>query len=178
MSTALIRDAAGKLRPSRIGLASEGGRLSRESAERTSSSCILGSTESVLALLDHVEKLTAIPRSRFEQVQISRYRNGEFYGDHLDALSFRHSNPSKQKPLDTSQRKTTVLIWLNVSGSGGETQFPKLGENDSPLNVPMTARGALLFFPTDIDGTIDNRVVHNGQPVRNGEKWIATVWIH
>lgn len=96
-----------------------------------------------------------------EPLQLLRYRPGEEYRPHLDAL-----------PAAANQRDWTMLIWLNEAYDGGETEFPALD---------MRFRGrrgdALLFRNVTPAGIADQRSRHAGRPVTRGEKWLATRWI-
>ena len=37
---------------------------------------------------------------------------------------------------------------------------------------------AVLFYSLDADLKINPRALHGGCPVKKGEKWVATKWIH
>lgn len=37
---------------------------------------------------------------------------------------------------------------------------------------------AVLFYSLDPDLSINPRSLHGGCPVRKGEKWVATRWMH
>lgn len=96
-----------------------------------------------------------------EPLQVLRYRPGEEYRPHFDAI-----------PGFANQRVLTCLVWLNADYEGGETMF---------LATCLKAKGrrgdALLFRNTGPDGRRDEASVHAGLPVTRGEKWIASRWI-
>jgi prolyl 4-hydroxylase len=96
-----------------------------------------------------------------EPVQILRYRPGQEYKPHFDAI-----------PGFTNQRTLTCIVWLNVEYEGGETLF---------LKTSLKAKGgkgdALLFRNADADGQRDESSAHAGLPVTRGEKWLASRWI-
>lgn len=96
-----------------------------------------------------------------ETLQILRYRAGQQYKLHLDAM-----------PELENQRVLTVIVYLNDDYEGGETAFPELG-----LTVKGRAGDGLLFRNALPDGRPDPRMMHAGQPVRSGEKCIASRWI-
>ena len=98
-----------------------------------------------------------------EPLHVLRYRPGQQYRPHHDALS--------QVPVE-KRRFATALIYLNDAYEGGETHFPEIG---------VTVRGAvgdmLIFHNLTADGQLDPRMTHAGLPVTRGEKWLATRWI-
>ena len=96
-----------------------------------------------------------------ETLQVLRYRPGQQYRPHLDAV-----------PGLTNQRSLTLLVYLNDDYSGGETHFTRL---------PLTHRGrkgdGLLFANTLPDDRPDPMSEHAGLPVQSGTKLIASRWI-
>lgn len=96
-----------------------------------------------------------------ETLQVLRYRPGQQYRPHLDAV-----------PGLTNQRSLTLLVYLNDDYQGGETHFTRL---------PLTHRGrkgdGLLFANTLPDGRPDPMSEHAGLPVQSGIKLIASRWI-
>ncbi|HEY4545933.1 MAG TPA: 2OG-Fe(II) oxygenase [Pedomonas sp.] len=106
-----------------------------------------------------------------EPLAVLAYGPGGEYRPHSDCLP-----PSAARPEDrlaeSGQRIRTLLIALNTGYTGGETAFPALS---------LTWRGqpgdALLFTNTTEDGTPAPEARHAGQPVLQGEKWLASRWI-
>lgn len=96
-----------------------------------------------------------------ETLQVLRYRPGQQYRPHLDAV-----------PGLTNQRSLTLLVYLNDAYDGGETHFTRL---------PLTHRGrkgdGLLFANTLPDDRPDPMSEHAGLPVQSGTKLIASRWI-
>ena len=96
-----------------------------------------------------------------EPLNVLRYRPGQSYAPHLDAV-----------PGLANQRVVTMLLWLNDDYDGGDTVFPKAG---------ATLRGetgdALLFENVTADGRPDPATIHEGRPVTRGEKLLASRWI-
>jgi prolyl 4-hydroxylase len=96
-----------------------------------------------------------------EPLQILRYRPGQEYKPHEDAI-----------PGLANQRIMTMLVYLNDDFEGGETEFPKLGVTIRPK------RGeGLLFHNVDASGEPDHSVLHAGLPVTSGVKLLASRWI-
>jgi prolyl 4-hydroxylase len=96
-----------------------------------------------------------------EPLQILRYRPGQQYRTHLDAIS----------GLD-NHRILTVIVYLNDGYGGGETRFTRAN-----LDVRGRKGDALLFRNILDDGRPDPLSEHAGLPVTNGTKLIATRWI-
>ena len=96
-----------------------------------------------------------------EPLQILRYRPGQEYKTHYDAI-----------PGWPNQRVATMLVWLNEGYEGGETWFPTPG-----LAVRGRPGDALLFRNVASDGRRDSAAAHAGRPVTRGEKLLASRWI-
>lgn len=97
-----------------------------------------------------------------EPLQVLRYRPGQEYRPHHDAL-----------PHTDNQRILTMLVYLNDEYEGGETLFLSTG-----LKVKGEVGDALLFRNADADGRPDPLAQHAGLPVTAGEKLLASRWIH
>ena len=97
-----------------------------------------------------------------EPLQVLRYRPGQEYRPHHDAL-----------PHTDNQRILTMLVYLNDQFDGGETLFLSTG-----LKVKGGVGDALLFRNADADGRPDPMAQHAGLPVTAGEKLLASRWIH
>ncbi|HWT12599.1 MAG TPA: 2OG-Fe(II) oxygenase [Allosphingosinicella sp.] len=96
-----------------------------------------------------------------EPLQVLRYRPGEEYKPHFDAI-----------PGFANQRALTMLVWLNDDYEGGETLFMTPGRK-----LKGGVGDALLFRNTDSSGRRDDAAGHAGLPVTRGEKLIASRWI-
>lgn len=96
-----------------------------------------------------------------EPLQVLRYRPGQEYKPHLDALTG-----------EPNQRILTMLVYLNDAYEGGETLFLRTG-----LSFKGRKGDAILFRNALADGRADELSQHAGLPVSRGEKVIATRWI-
>lgn len=108
------------------------------------------------------------PLSHFEPLVVLHYAPGEQYRPHRDYLS--PSDPGLVGP--GGQRATTVCCYLNDGMHGGATLFPKVG-----VRVQPCRGSAVVFDNLRPDGQPDPTSLHAGEPVRFGEKWLATSWI-
>ena len=96
-----------------------------------------------------------------ESLQVLRYRPGQEYKPHSDALAG-----------EPNQRILTMLVYLTEDYRGGETVFLKTG-----LRFRGGKGDALLFRNALADGRADEMAQHAGVPVTAGEKLIASRWI-
>lgn len=96
-----------------------------------------------------------------EPLQILRYRPGQEYRAHFDAIG----NADNQRIL-------TFLVYLNDDFEGGETHFVKPG-----IKVKGRKGDGILFRNADTEGRPDPNSQHSGQPVTAGEKFLASRWI-
>jgi prolyl 4-hydroxylase len=115
----------------------------------------------VHALNRRIAAASGTAAAQGEPLQVLRYRPGEQYRPHCDAI-----------PGFANQRAWTMLVWLNQDYEGGETHFPVPG-----LSLRGGAGDAILFRNTGADGRRDPAAVHAGLPVGRGEKLIASRWI-
>jgi prolyl 4-hydroxylase len=67
----------------------------------------------------------------------------------------------------------TLIMYLNSTEKGGETIFP-----DANVAITPKKGNAVLFYNCLPCGKEDPLTLHGGSPVVQGEKWIATKWIH
>ena len=96
-----------------------------------------------------------------EPLQVLRYRPGQEYRPHFDALR-----------ATDNQRILTMLIYLNAGYGGGQTKFLSSG-----LSFKGEPGDALLFWNADEKGNPDPDAQHAGLPVTSGEKLLASRWI-
>lgn len=96
-----------------------------------------------------------------EPLQILRYRPGQEYRPHFDAIA----NANNQRIL-------TFLVYLNEDYEGGETCFLSTG-----IKVKGRKGDGLLFRNADAEGRPDPSSQHAGLAVSAGEKLLASRWI-
>lgn len=96
-----------------------------------------------------------------EPLHILRYTPGQEFRPHIDAM-----------PGESNQREWTALTYLNDDYGGGATVFPEIG-----VTVRGNTGDCLIFRVCDDSGNADMRVLHAGEPVSSGVKWLASRWI-
>jgi prolyl 4-hydroxylase len=142
-----------------------------ESDFRTSYSCNLDRWHpDVLRIDDRICGLTGIDSRCGETLQGQRYAKGQQFKPHHD---FFHTNqPYWQKERKSGgQRSWTAMVFLNEPRGGGETEFPRL----SFKMMPRT--GMLLIWNNmGLDGRPNLNLLHSGNPVTAGTKYIVTKW--
>ncbi|WP_313536322.1 2OG-Fe(II) oxygenase [Sphingomonas sp.] len=131
---------------------------------RTSDGGAIGPTREDLAVRAinlRIAAATGTDVRNGEPLTVLRYAPGQQYRRHLDTIAGA-----------ANQRVATLIIYLNQGFAGGETCFPAIG-----VTVQPRAGDAILFDTLLPDGSPDPRLVHSGEPIRAGAKWIATRWI-
>jgi prolyl 4-hydroxylase len=119
-----------------------------------------------------IASTTRLPLEFGEPFQVLNYQLGQEYKQHHDF--FDPLNPGGAKVIEmTGQRIATMLLYLNDVPKGGETFFPVLN-----LQIPPKKGCALLFYNIHSNGIPDMNTLHASLPVLEGEKWLATKWIH
>lgn len=137
-------------------------------------------------LEDRFEKVTHIPKSHYEPMQVVEYNQGDFFSDHYDTSSCDHIGDRKLDELrnvklrrslpcdEGSRRQGTLIVYLTdeEAGAGGATYFPK-------LNVRVTPKkGRAMFFrPTRADGSTDPLLLHSAETLLAGRKLLMQQWM-
>jgi prolyl 4-hydroxylase len=124
-------------------------------------------TDTINKIIQNVNK----PLENAEDLQIVRYRPGQYYNEHHDSCCDDNDH-CKEFIKRGGQRVLTVLIYLNDGFTDGETFFKNLN-----LKIKPQIGDAIVFYPlaTNIN-KCHPKALHAGLPVSNGEKWIANLW--
>lgn len=123
----------------------------------------------VARLEARMSALLGFPESNGEGLQILNYQPGGKYDPHQDY--FDPTEAGSQMHLTRGgQRVGTLIVYLNTPEAGGGTVFPDIG-----LTVSAVKGHAVFFsYPVAHPASL---CLHGGNPVVQGEKWIATKWI-
>ena len=158
---------------------------------RTSSQYSLspGSTEELLALTRRVQRLTRVPATHTEQIQVLKYLPTQHYSAHHDFFDpgdYSRGGSSHQNGF-ASNRLTTVFLYLNDVAAGGETNFPRAGGHEQPTDFRACDRGlaarpvkrdVLIFYSMLPSGEFDHFSLHTGCDVGpDAIKWAANYWL-
>lgn len=131
----------------------------------------VGATPLVAALEARIAKITGIPVSHGEALQVLHYGHTEQYQPHFDFFE-PLTDVDRANLVQPGNRVGTFLFYLSEVEEGGSTYFPKLD-----LAIHPKPGQALWFRYLSDDGVIDYRSEHAGLPVTKGEKWLATKWL-
>lgn len=128
-----------------------------------------GQTPTVAKLEARIAHLLRWPVEKGEGLQVLNYRPGAQYKPHHDY--FTVDEPSSNTLLRRGgQRVGTLLIYLNDVPGGGCTFFP-----ETQLRIhPRQGQAVFFSYPS---ADVQSRTLHGGDPVTQGEKWIATKWL-
>jgi hypothetical protein len=143
------------------------------SSVRNSSTYYIDATR-IEGICSKISELTGYPTSTFEEPQVVRYKVGQHYKWHQDAVPTARVNPI------AGNRLATVLVYLNTLPEdtvehSGYTSFKHLA-----LHVRPEKGKCLVFFPCFRDGTPDARTAHCSNVITQEgvEKWALQVWVH
>lgn len=141
--------------------------------DRSSSGTFFNLNENAfIASLDQrISRLMNLPIENGEGLQILNYQVGGEYKPHFDFFPPQDAGSAHHLSMG-GQRVSTLVIYLNEPVRGGETSFPEVG-----LSVVPKKGSAVYFEYTNQQGQVDRLSLHAGEPVRSGEKWIATKWM-
>jgi prolyl 4-hydroxylase len=138
---------------------------------RTSQSCNLNVYDTLVAEVDRrIAGLLGIDPAWGEPLQGQRYQVGECFKDHVDF--FYPDQPYwAEYAAHGGQRTWTAMIYLAGPVRGGRTRFGLLGFEVEPK------LGLILIWNNMADdGSPNGWVLHSGQPVDEGVKYIVTKW--
>lgn len=157
---------------------------------RTSSGMFIpkGKDAIITRIEDKLAAWTFLPKENGEDTQVLKYKHGQKYDPHFDFFQ------DKVNIVRGGHRTATVIMYLSDVGGGGETVFPsaevdsrrRINTKDDTLSdcakkgvaVKPKKGDALLFFSLTPGAMTDSHSLHAGCPVIEGEKWLATKWIH
>ena len=128
-----------------------------------------GQTPTVARLEARIAQLLRWPVENGEGLQVLNYQPGAQYKPHHDFFS--PSEPSSAALLQRGgQRIGTLVVYLNDVPAGGCTYFPY-----PQLRIhPRKGHAVFFGYPVADSSTL---TLHGGDPVLEGEKWIATKWL-
>jgi prolyl 4-hydroxylase len=166
---ALIAEARPRMaRSETVDTATGGGEVH---AARTSRGMFFerGETPLVRRIERRIAALLHWPIEWGEPLQVLHYEPGAEYRPHHD--DFDPRQPGTAAVLGRGgQRVGTLLIYLTTPEAGGATSFPEAG-----LEI-AAVKGCAVFFGYE-RASADSLTLHGGEPVRHGDKWVATKWL-
>lgn len=128
-----------------------------------------GANQFVESIERRIAHLLNYPYVNGEMLQIMRYEANQYYRPHFDYfIEDQAGTPVHLKR--GGQRVATFIMYLNTPIKGGSTNFPDAGIEVFPK------MGRALLFAYDSPSP-ETKTIHSGEPVIEGEKWIATKWL-
>ncbi|OLF77638.1 hypothetical protein AWH62_02900 [Maricaulis sp. W15] len=123
------------------------------------------------AIKSRMACLAGQPARHGEALAVIVYRPGEEYRAHFDFIADSGGHAATDIKA-RGQRVSTSLVRLNEEFTGGDTVFPR-------LDVRWTGRrgDALSFDNVAADGSCEKTSLHAGEPVTEGVKVIASLWL-
>jgi len=128
-----------------------------------------GENEVVRRIEARIARLLNWPAKNGEGLQVLRYRRGAQYKPHYDY--FNPTEPGTATILRRGgQRVASLIMYLREPEEGGATVFPDIGLRVRPQQGSAVFFSYALAHPASL-------TLHGGEPVKAGEKWIATKWL-
>lgn len=122
-------------------------------------------------LFEKISKMYGIPFENGEDLQVVRYKPGQYYNEHHDSCC-DNNDKCVSFLRRGGHRILTVLIYLNDSFEEGNTYFKNLD-----IKMKASPGSAIVFFPLAKNkNKCHPNALHAGMPVTSGEKWIANLW--
>ncbi|MCA0970503.1 2OG-Fe(II) oxygenase [Halobacillus litoralis] len=156
----LIRISQDKINRSKIG--------SRKDVSdiRTSSGAFLDGDDVTAKIEKRIAQIMNVPVENGEGLHILNYKVGQEYKAHYDFFK------PKNNGTTPNPRISTLVVYLNDVEEGGQTYFPHMNLSITPQ------KGMAVYFEYFYsDSAINERTLHGGSPVTEGEKWAATMWV-
>ena len=105
-----------------------------------------------------------------EEVQLTRYQEGDFYSWHVDGTSDSLStyNTPDNKFKNGYVKKISMTILLNDDFDGGEFQFSSSRKEKINISTPELKTGSIIFFPPWME--------HRVKPIIKGTRYSLVGW--
>jgi prolyl 4-hydroxylase len=110
----------------------------------------------------------SLPVEHVEPLSVLRYQRSDQYAPHVDYFDPARLEYNQRIGDRSGQRIASFLVYLHAPDVGGETHYLKL-----KLKVVGRTRMALCHFNMTPEGKTDPMTLHTGEPVVEGEKWLA-----
>jgi len=126
----------------------------------------------ILTLIrNRVAAVTGLPVAAMEPPRVFHYALGQDIKPHYDRLNDGVADYARSGYK--GDRIATFLLYLNDNFDGGELEFPLVGKR-----FKGKAGDGLYFAHVNQDGTRERLSLHAGLPIRRGEKYVLSQWIH
>lgn len=144
---------------------------------RTSSSAFLNtiSSKHITEITKRAANFLNTSAHLVEGLQVVYYKDLQRYDPHFDYFN-RSTRAGNDAIGNRGQRVATLLVYLNDTkpNAGGETFFPKVG---SGLKIKPQKNMAVFWYNVLSNGQEDEKTLHGGLPITEGEKYAMNIWI-
>ena len=105
-----------------------------------------------------------------EDIQISRYKEGDFYSWHKDGKGDHLSVYTENNSIIQNRvRKLSMSVILNDDYEGGEFQFTHYSKEKLTVHTPeLNKTGSIIVFPSDTE--------HRITPITKGIRYSLVAW--
>jgi hypothetical protein len=126
----------------------------------------------ILTLIrNRVAAVTGLPVAAMEPPRVFHYALGQDIKPHYDRLNDGIADYARSGYK--GDRIVTFLLYLNDDFDGGELEFPLVGQR-----FKGKMGDGLYFAHVNQEGTRERLSLHAGLPIRRGEKYVLSQWIH
>jgi len=132
---------------------------------------LIGSDLILILIRNRIAAVTGLPVAAMEPPRVFHYALGQDIKPHYDRLNDGIGDYARSGYK--GDRVATFLLYLNDDFEGGELEFPKVGQR-----FKGKAGDGLYFAHVDHTGGPDRQSLHAGLPIRRGEKYVLSQWIH
>lgn len=109
-----------------------------------------------------------LPTEHVEPLSVLRYQRSDRYAPHVDYFDTARLEYNRHIGDKSGQRIAYFLVYLRAPEVGGETHYLKL-----KLKIAGRSRMAVCHSNLTPAGQTDPMTLHTGEPVIEGEKWLA-----
>lgn len=109
--------------------------------------------------------------TQHEHLQGVLYDQGDYFIQHYDYISTELPQWAAEEQRG-GQRIQSILIYLNDDFGGGNTTFPCIQANITPM------QGMLITWSNlDKNGACNPSTLHSSTPIQSGKKFVMTTWV-
>ena len=132
---------------------------------------LIGSDLILILIRQRIAAATGLPVASMEPPRVFHYAVGEEIKAHYDRLNDGIGNYGGSGYQ--GDRIVTFLLYLNDDFDGGDLDFPLVGQR-----FKGREGDAVYFAHVDGQGRPERMSLHAGLPIRRGEKYVFSQWIH
>lgn len=133
---------------------------------------LIGSDLILILIRQRIATLTGLPVAAMEPPRVFHYALGQDIKAHYDRLNDGMDGYGESGAYK-GDRIVTFLLYLNEDFDGGELAFPLVGQR-----FKGGVGDAIYFAHVGPDGGPERLSLHAGLPIRRGEKYVLSQWIH